>query len=91
MKMTELAVVMNKELVLKFIVCGALNLSWRCSFEHGEVKNGGCLESAYGCGETVQEALYDYAKQIVGRVLVFNATNDDRQEFTVPETLEAIL
>jgi hypothetical protein len=54
-------------------------------FESCEVSSGSMLEGTYGDGKTPQEAIADYAKQIIGKRLVFYAMSDTRrQEYVVP-------
>ena len=49
-----------------------------------EVKSGGILEGTYGNGSTPEEAIRDYYKKIVGKRLVFHATNKEyRRECVV--------
>jgi hypothetical protein len=59
-------------------------------FGGGEVKDGGMLVSRYGEGQSPVEALNDYAAQISGKTLVFDAYGDARREHLVP-ALEKIL
>ncbi len=54
------------------------------SFEHAEVKDGPILSSAYGNGTSEAEAIADYARQISGKLLVIDATSEDRFEIEVP-------
>ena len=49
-----------------------------------EIKNGCILTSAYGTGVTPEEAMRDYYKKIVGKRLVYHATNKEyRRECVV--------
>ena len=59
-----------------------------CSFERCEIKGTGVLIGKYGNGYTFQEAMKDYANEIQGQILVFDAHTDRRKEFGVPPTLE---
>ena len=49
-----------------------------------EIKNGNILKSPYGTGKTPEEAMRDYYKQIVGKRLVYRATDkENRRECVV--------
>jgi len=53
-------------------------------FGYVEVKRGGILEGSYGKGATPEEAMRDYYKQIVGKRLVYRATDkENRRECVV--------
>lgn len=49
------------------------------SFDYMDVKEGSILESIYGNGNTPEEAMRDYYKQIVGNTLVFHAMDKERR------------
>jgi hypothetical protein len=53
-------------------------------FESSEIKSEGCLIGVYGNGKNAEEAIMNYANDIQGKVLVFNALYKSRQEFIVP-------
>ncbi len=54
------------------------------SLNHVEVKDGCILIAAYGNGETPEEAMRDYYKQIVGKKLVYHAMSKEyRRECVV--------
>lgn len=55
------------------------------SFKKGESMEGGCLVSYSGNGNTVDEALQDYSKQISCRRMVFNAYTNERKEIQFPK------
>lgn len=58
-------------------------------FEDAEVKEGGVLGSRFGIGRTPQRALSEYAKNIQGQTLVFDAMNRSaRREFRAPDRLK---
>lgn len=59
-----------------------------CHFEHIEEKDGSCLISASGNGNTEQEAINDYAKRISEKYLVYNAYKDDRRTIMAPCLIE---
>lgn len=54
------------------------------SFEYCEVKGNGVLISAFGNGETIEDAMEDYTKQISGKILVFFPTGKGRFELQAP-------
>ncbi len=58
-------------------------------FAHAEVKREPCfLEGAFGNGETPENAMRNYVREIAGKVLVFDATNKaKRLEIYVPADL----
>jgi hypothetical protein len=60
------------------------------SFEHGEVINGGCLVGEYGTSDNPEGAINDYVAKIQGKDLAFNAMTTNRQEFSVPKSIEMI-
>lgn len=53
-------------------------------FKGAEVKEGVCLISAFGDGDNEESAIRDYANEISGKLLVFNAFGKDRYEIKVP-------
>lgn len=55
--------------------------SWEIcvSYRNCEIKDGAFLISAYGDGDTFEEACADYLKQICGKKMVFNACTDRRE------------
>lgn len=58
-------------------MCGNSNETIFCAdLESVEIKNGNILKSSYGTGETPEEAMRDYYKQIVGKRLVYCATSE---------------
>lgn len=54
------------------------------SFAYSDVKSGSFLTGVFGNGDTVEEAIADYAKKIEGEVLVIHAMTDKRKELQVP-------
>ena len=54
------------------------------SFPGGEVMYRSTLSSSFGNGETMDEALEDYAKQISNETLVFGAHGISRREIKCP-------
>ena len=49
-------------------------------FKSCEVKKGHYLLGSFGDGDTPEHAILQYAKNISGKVLVFNAWSKDRKE-----------
>ena len=59
------------------------------SFRGCEIKGDGVLCSGHGNGKTPFEAINNYANEIVGKVLIFNASSKEfRREFKCPNTLQ---
>ena len=54
-------------------------------FKEGEVMQGGCLIGSYGNGNTIDEALKDYAKQISCTRMAFGAYTPNRKEISFPK------
>ena len=52
---------------------------------HGEIKDGAVLCSMHGNGKTAASAMNDYADQIAGKRIVFNAMSSGRKEFVAPK------
>ena len=61
------------------------------SFKQGESMEGGCLVSHSGNGNTIDEALQDYCKQISCRRMAFGAYTDSRKEITFPKLVHTQL
>lgn len=55
------------------------------SFKKGEVMQGGCLISSSGSGNTIDEALQDYAKKISFTRMAFGAYTNNREEISFPK------
>src|SRR5574343_2105100 len=51
-------------------------IQYRANFKGVEIKEGIMLISAYGTGETPEDAIDDYRRVITGKELVFNAYRD---------------
>lgn len=79
----EFADIVHRDLVIRRYA-GQRN-RYICSLEHCEVKDGPILSGVYGEGRSPKEAMNSYAEQISGRLMVFNAYRDTRQEFGVPQ------
>ena len=54
------------------------------SFENGEIRDGRGLIGATGNGNTVDEAIQDYCKEIGTKTLVLNAYSRGRKEIVLP-------
>jgi len=57
---------------------------WYVRFKDSEVKGNGTLIGTYGDGATPELAARDYAKRIVGQVLVIDAWTPKRREIQCP-------
>ena len=57
-------------------------------FVDSEIKGIGVLISAFGNGETVDEAIEEYRKEISEKTLVVNAGSANRKEIKVPRLLK---
>lgn len=55
------------------------------SFKDGEVMQGSCLLGKYGDGNTIDEALKDYANQISCTRMVFGAYTNNRKDISIPK------
>lgn len=53
-------------------------------FSHIEIKDGRCLISPHGNGDTEEEAIADYAQCISECSLVYKAFSEDRKEIRAP-------
>ena len=63
---------------------------YMASFEDAEVKDGSVLISTFGNGDTPEEAISDYARQIEGKLMVIDAFKPNRNEIWVPEFVKEI-
>ncbi len=90
MNIRKLGKIMNQKLDITGSVDpdNLSNVRWVARFEGGEIKEGCILSSTYGRGKTPRLALRDYAKNITGKTIVFNAYSEkDRDTFVVPDHL----
>lgn len=89
----EFADVIGKTLEVRRIpnFIGGANC-WLVHFESSETKkdsSDSILSGSSGRGKTPNEAIDDYEKNIVGKLLVFNAGSKElRKEFNVPAMFE---
>ena len=89
MTILEFADEINKELVVRYYPNQDCRVS--AHFDHCEVKDGTRLVGEFGESDNPEEALNDYAYNIQGKALVFNARSTcQRQEFTVPKLLKLL-
>jgi hypothetical protein len=57
-------------------------------FSNCEIKEGICLSGEFGDGRSPTEAINNYARLILGKILVFHAMDKElRQEFVVPKMM----
>jgi len=56
-------------------------------FENSEVMLGGCLFGAYGNGNTIDDAIRDYCKQVSNCRIVFNSYTPNRKEIQFPKLI----
>ena len=59
-------------------------------FDGAEFKDKSFLISMYGNGSNEQEAIYNYAREISGKLMVIGAYTDNRKEILVPIIKEKI-
>jgi hypothetical protein len=85
MNIFEFADIIGKDLVVRRI--SNQNNRWICDFKYCEIKEGTMLKSSYGDAFNPVDAINDFAKQICGQQLVFNAYMSNRQDFNVPKDL----
>ena len=90
MTLLEYADVIEARLVIRYRNGSTPAMRWYAYFDHAEVKERSMLVWMYGNGPTPDEAVADYAKQIAGQRLVFDAMGPGRKEFTVPTTLVTV-
>lgn len=53
-------------------------------FKNAETKNRDILAGSFGNGESEEEAICEYAKEISGKLLVIDAMTPQRREIQVP-------
>lgn len=86
MNILELADVLDKQITITYYP--NQNSRFCASFDHCETKeykDSGLLCRSYGNGKTPVKALNDYSSSISGKILIFDAMNDDRSEFACPK------
>ena len=60
-------------------------------FENSEVMQGSCLIGKYGNGNTIDEALKDYCKEVSNSLVAFNAFSQKRIEVRFPKLIHTKL
>ena len=60
------------------------NDHYYAKFKACDIKVGACLASEYGNGATPDDAMWDYAQRISGKILVVDAYLNSRREIKVP-------
>ena len=61
------------------------------SFDNAEVMQGGCLVGSFGNGNTIDEALTDYCKEIETKRMALYAYTDKRREVVCPKLVHTKL
>ena len=61
------------------------------SFESSEVMEGGCLISSCGNGNTIDDAIKDYCREIETKRMAFGAYTDNRKEVVIPKLVHTKL
>jgi len=79
----------EKELNLELVVNERpksynLPIYW-VSFEYAELMEHGTLCSAFGNGNTIDEAIQDYCKEIETKRMALHAYSDERREVVCPK------
>jgi hypothetical protein len=88
MKLSELSILIGQPLRVIRQPNPTLDKPWQASLDRTEVLyDEGLLTSAYGRGETTEEAIAHYCKLIAGERLVINSYTDRRQEINAPVDL----
>jgi len=91
MNIQEYCDILNIEINLKYYP--NQNGRWCANFDHCEFKDTASsriLASTYGNGFTPQAAIEDFLEQIRGKLMVINATDENKsREYIVPDSLSA--
>jgi len=58
-------------------------------FEKAEVMIGGCLASKYGNGDTIDEAIKDYCREVSNCRVAFSAYTNERKEIQFPKLVHS--
>jgi hypothetical protein len=61
-----------------------------CEFDDSVTKEGSFLVGTFGNGRTKDQALADYARQLLGKVLVVGTGTKDRQEIQCPNEWKSV-
>ena len=84
MYLTELSTLLDAGLHIKWNGHFAI---WQASFANCEVKDGSCLRSTWGGGDTPSLAMKALAAALASQVLVFHAMTPQRREYKAPSNL----
>ena len=87
MTIEEFADVVCRDLIIRRY--SNQNNRYLAEFERAEIKDGILLIGKYGTGNSPSAAIEDYVKSIRGKCIVFDAYNNARSEFYVPNNLTA--
>lgn len=60
-------------------------------FEKAEVMEGGCLAGKYGNGNTIDEAIKDYCREVSNCRVAFGAYTNERKEIQFPKLVHSKL
>ena len=60
-------------------------------FENSEVMGGGCLAGRYGNGNTIDEAIKNYCREISNCRIAFGAYTNERKEIQFPKLVHTKL
>jgi hypothetical protein len=85
----EICLLIGRNLVVTRYANPGPGNHWAARIQGAEIKDGGMLRAFSGRGVTPDEALIDYANEIAGKVLVFDAYNDRRREINIPKGVSA--
>lgn len=88
MNIYEFADVIGKELII--IRYPNRGNRFSCSFEGAEIFKKGSSKRVRGEGISPTTAICSYVCKIQGKILVFNSSSEEKQEFTVPKDLACI-
>lgn len=61
------------------------------SFENSDVMNDGVLIGSFGNGDTIDEALQNYCKEVSCKKIVFGVYTNSRDEITLPKLVHTKL
>lgn len=70
---------------------GRILPSFYASFEGCKVKDGNLLKSVNGDGNTIDEAIQNYCKEISNQTLIFHAYTNNREEVLTPKLIHTKL
>lgn len=80
----------KKEIDFCASIHGGYGHRFYVEFKHGDIKKGIMLHSTFGNGNTIEDAVNDYAKKISGEILVIDALTENRREIRVPQLSEVL-